>query len=64
MEDLRTKVSRQLDRYDNFWLVHGALLEEAQKLLFEVIALRLGIRVDGAELWLGVENQSPEGPSF
>ena len=63
VEEFRTEVSRQLDRYD-LWLVHRALLEEAQKLRSEVIALRSGVRVKGVGAWLRVENWSLEGPRF
>jgi len=59
VEELRTEVSRQSDRYDNLWLAHGTLLEEAQKLHFEVIALRLGVRVEGVGVGLGSGIGSP-----
>jgi len=45
VEELRTEVSRQSDRYDDLWLVHEVLLKEARKLHSEVIALRSVIRV-------------------
>ena len=64
VDKLRTEVSRQLDRYDDLWLVHDTLLEEAQKLRFEVITLRSSVRVEGVGVRLGVENQSPKGHSF
>ena len=56
VEELRTEVSRQSDRYDDLWFIHGALLEEAQKLCSKVIALRSGVRVEGVRVRLGVEN--------
>ena len=59
MEELRTEVSHQSDRYDDLWHVHGVLLEEAQKLHFEVIALRLGILVEGVGVGLGSGIGSP-----
>jgi len=40
VEELRTEVSRQSDHYDDLWLVHGTLLEEAQKLCSKVITLK------------------------
>jgi len=43
MEEMRTEVSHQSNCYDDLWLVYGILLEEAQKLHFEVIALRSGV---------------------
>ena len=64
MEELKTEVLRQSDHYDNLWLAHGMLLEEAQKLRSEVIALRSGVRVKGVGAWLRVENWSLEGPRF
>ena len=64
VEELRTEVSHKLDRYDDLWLVHGALLEKAHKLRSEIIALRSGIRVECVGVQLGVENRSPKGPSF
>ena len=59
VEELRTEVSLQSDRYDNLWLAHGTLLEEAHKLHFEVIALRLGVRVEGVGVGLGSGIRSP-----
>jgi len=38
-------------------------LEEPRKLRSKVIHLRLGVRVEGTRVLLGVENRSPEGPS-
>jgi len=49
VEKFRTEVSRQSDHFDNLWFVHGKLMEEAQKLRSEVIPLRSGVRVEGAE---------------
>jgi len=49
--------------YNDFWLVHETLLEEAQKLRSEVITFRSGVQVESARRRLGVENRSPEGPS-
>ena len=45
MEELRADVSHQSDHYDDLWLVHEALLGEAQKVPSKVIALRSVIRV-------------------
>ena len=59
MEELRIEVSRQSDRYDNLWLVHEALLEEAHKLHSEVIALRLIVRVGGAGDGSGSRTRAP-----
>jgi len=59
VEELRTEVSQQLNLYDNLWLAHRMLLEEAQKLCSEVITLRSGIRVEDVGARLGVRNRSP-----
>ena len=64
MKELRTEVSCQSDRFDNLWPIHGALLEEAQKLRSEVIALRSSVRVGGAGVRNGDEDRSPKGPRF
>ena len=42
VEELRIEISCQSDRYDDIWLVHETLLEETQKLRYEVIALSSG----------------------
>ena len=63
VEELRTEVSCQSDRYDDLWLIHGTLLEEAHQLHSEVITLISGVRVEGTRVRLGVKNWSPEGPS-
>ena len=62
MEELRAKVSRQSDRYNDLWLIHEAMLEEAQKLRSEVITLRSVVRIGGNRGRLRVENKSPKGP--
>ena len=64
VEGLRTEVSRQSGRYDDLWLAHGILLEEARKLCSEVIALRSGVRVEDVGVRPRVRNRSPEHPSF
>jgi len=64
VEELRAEISRQSDRYNNLWLVHGTLLEEVQTLRSEIIALRSGLQVESIGGWLKGENRNPEGPSF
>ena len=59
VEELRDKISRQLDHYNDLWLVHGMSLEEAQKLHSEVITLRSGVRVESTGGWLGVKTRNP-----
>ena len=49
VEGLRAKISCQSDRYNDIWLVNGMLLEEVQKLRFEVITLRSVVRVGALE---------------
>ena len=48
VKELRTEVSRQSDRYNDLWLVHGTSLEEVQNLSSEVIALRSDVREESA----------------
>jgi len=57
VEGLRIEVLHQSGSYDDLWLAHGTLLEEAQKLHFEIIALnRVSVyRVLRHVLGLGIE---------
>ena len=58
VEELRTEVSRQSDRYNDFWLVHETSLEEAQKLRSEVIAFKSTVQVESTRGWLGARTRS------
>ena len=48
VEEFRAEILCQLERYNNLWLVHGTLLEDAHLLRSEAITLRSGIRVESA----------------
>ena len=63
VEELRAKISRQSDCYNNFWSAHGTSLEETQMLCSQVIVLRSSVRVESTGGWLDGANSDPEGPS-
>ena len=59
MEELRIEVSCQSDRYVDLLFAHEALLEEAQKLRSEVVALRSVIQVEGVGDSPGSRTRAP-----
>ena len=59
MEELRAEASRQLDRYNELWSTHRTLLEEAQTLRSQVIALKSGSRGRVSEDGSGARTVTP-----
>ena len=55
--ELRAEASRQSDHYNKLWSAHRTLLEKAQTLHSQVIALRSGVQVESARGWIGGANR-------
>jgi len=49
VEELRAELSRQSNRYNDLWHVHGTSLEEVQKLRSEIITLKYDVQVESVE---------------